>query len=378
MKKILVLLLALVLILCAGCGKEEPVPETTVPETTEATVPETTVPETTEATIPVPEVVYGLAEINRMPALVETLSRGEQLDIVDSYDDRHYVVLRPWGYGLVEKHLIRMEEEPAYESWTGYAEYDTKVYGSFRLTGEPVTTLGYNAAVEVIEDLGSCYYVQTADMEGYVAVRKISRYAHSSGGGGGYGFGGGGFSGGGMDGGDISLQFGAGVARLSEMVPQQGDVSGKATVLADGTEVIVGYYDSGDEIPVVAEEGFAESWEGMHTVYLDGLYAYVSEELTRMEGEEPFAQWDGYGNYNAVIYEDRWLQGIVQEKMDMNTKILVLYELDNCYFVDAEGVRGFMDKKEVSKYQFGGGGGSYDFGGYGGGGGGGEWSPPVL
>lgn len=376
MKKILVLLLALVLILCAGCGKTDPAPAESVPETTEATVPETTVPETTEATIPQPQLVYGVAQTDGVAAMVETLSRGDQVDVVDSFDEDYYVVLRDWGYGLVEKALVRMEGDAPYESWSGYAASNTPVYDSFRMTGEPSAILGFNAKVEILEDLGTCYCIQTEDGIGYVAMDKLSKYSRSGGGyGGGYSGGGGG--GAGMDGGDISLQFGGYAVRLAVVAPQQGDSSGKATVLADGTEVILGYFDRDEEIPIVAEDGFAEEREGMHTVYLNGLYAYVSKDLTHMEDEEAYEEWDGFSKYNAVVYKDRWLRTKLEVKMNMNTQIRVLYELENAYFVEVDGETGFMPKTDVSQYRYAGGGGGG--GGYsGGGGGGGEWSPPVL
>lgn len=364
MKKLLVIFLSLTMLLCIGCGKEEPAPTETVPETT---VPETTVPETTEATIPVPELVYGTAEVNGVPAVLSTLFRGDTVDVVDSFDEKYAVVKTETGYGLVEKNLIRMNSDPAYETWTGYAAHKSIIYDNCRLAGEALKTLQSNAKVEVLDELGYCYLVRYEEMTGYMATDKVSKTRRSSGGGGGGG------SGGGADGGDISLWQQSGIELLSVIVPQDGTVSGQASVLADDTDILLGYFDRGDSIPIVVEEGFAEEREGFYAVYLDGLYAYVPEDLVRMEGEEAYTEWDGFSKHNSKVYDNRWLLGNALDKLKTNTEVHVLYELDNCYFVEIDGLAGFVQKENISEKRFSSGGGGGN-----GGGGGGDWSPPVL
>ncbi len=363
MKKLVLALLVLALAFTCGCAKEDPAPTETVPATT---VPETTVPETTEATVPAPELVYGTAEVNGVAAVLDTLSRGDMVDVVDSFDEKHYVLKTESGYGLVEKNLVRVAGEPQPELWTGYALYNAELHSDFRMTGEPLKKLKSNAKVEVLDDLGWCYFVQYEEVSGYMALEDVSKYPRKSG----SGNGGGGGGGGGADGGDIQLQFNGGVTLLSLFTPQEGNVSGQATVLADGVEVILGYFDRGEQIPIVAEAGFAEEKKGCHTVYLNGLYTYVSETLVRMEGEEPYAEWEGYSKYKAVMYEDLWLHNVLLERMNTNTKVRVLFELENCYLVETDGLTGYMPKDKVSQFKNSSGGG--------GGGGGGEWSPPAL
>ena len=382
MKKVFVVFLAFTLLLCAGCAKEEPAPTETVPETT---VPETTVPETTEETIPVPELEYGTAKVNGVPAILDTLSRGDIVDVVDNYDEYHVVVKTAEGYGLVEKHLIRMSTEPEYEAWTGYAAWNAAIYDNYNLSGEPIKKANTNGKVEVLDDLGHCCLVQYEDITGYMAEELLSKTPRSygSGGdsGGGGGGGGGGAPAGGQDGGDISLQFQGGFTRLAYVTPQEGSASGQAKVLADGTEVLLGYFDHGDSIPVVAEKGFAEDKEGYYAVFLVDLYAYVPTELVHMEGDELYEEWNGYSKYNAVMYEDQYLSRSPSDKLKTNTEVKVLQELENSYCVEVEGMFGYMEKKSVNKYRYTAGGGG-DSGGGGGGGGGGapapEWSPPAL
>ena len=363
MKKVCLILLAMMVLLASGCGKEAPaettVPATTVPETTvPETTAETTVPETTEATIPVPDVVEAIAQVDGVPAVLKTLSRGDTVDVVDSFDETHYVVKLESGYGLVEKTLVRLSGELEYEAWQGYARYMAGLYDNARLTGEPLKQLTTNAPLEVLDEIGWGYVVRYEGSIAYIAANYVSQYPIRGGGGGG----------GGADGGDISLKHGA-VHFLSVMTPQEGTVSGQATVLADGTEVLLGWFDRDDRIPVVTEPGFAEEKDGFHTVYLDGLYAWVPESLARMDGEEAYAEWTGYSRFNAVVYDDLWLLGEPSDKLNVNAEVTVLFELETGYYVTVNGAAGFMAKDMVSPNRIAAGGG---------GGGGGEWTPPAL
>lgn len=78
--------------------------------------------------------------------------------------------------------------------------------------------------------------------------------------------------------------------------------------MADETEVVLGFFSLGDQIPLVAEEDFAEDWEGHVTVNLNGLYAYVPEVLVLAEGKT-YEAWDGYSYWNGVVYDNYYLLG---------------------------------------------------------------------
>lgn len=366
MKKSVLILLAAALLLCTGCAGAVPaatVPETVAETTAPAETAPETVPETTEETIPVPELVYGTAQVDETPAVLMLLSAGDTVDVVDEYDERHFVVKTEDGYGLVEKPLVRTAEAEAFETRTGYARYKTELHDDLRLSGEPVQVLKTNAKLEILEDLGWCYLVRWEDTVGYVATGNVSNSPIKGGGGGGN-------SSGGADGGDISLRGSWGLDLLT-MVAQEGDVTGQATVLADNTPVILGYFDRGDTLPIVAEEGFAEEWEGYFTVYLEGLYAWVPRELSRMEGDETYEQWTGYSKYKADLFGDRWLLDAEPERLSTNTQVNVLLELEDSFLVEIEGKLGYMDKEMVSKHRNSSGGG-------GGNGSGGEWTPPAM
>ena len=363
MKKVVLILLALAL-LCAGCAKE-PAVETqtaeTVPPTTAA--PETTAPpETTEETIPVPELTYVTPKVDSLPAVLQLLSRGDMVDVVDNYDAKHYVIRLEQGYGIVEKGFVRMASEPAFETFTAYSRYNAGFYDNFRLSGEPVESLKTNTTLEILDELDICYVAVLDGKTGYIAKDMVSKNKIT--GGTGNGTGNGNSS---ADGGDISLSV-PGIVPLFSFVPQEGDATGQAMVLADGTEVVLGWFDKTDSIPVVAEEGFAEPMDGWHTVYLDGLYAYVRMELTYGENEAAYESWDGYAKYKAGIYDSYWLQGEPMETLKTNTVVHVLEELDTCYVVEVEGVYGYMSKDMVSKNKITGGTGSTSS----------EWTPPAM
>lgn len=383
MKKYWIILVACILIFTAVCNQNaDSKPTETVTETTVETTAETTLPpETTEETIPVPQTLCGTARVDGTPAVLSTKMRGDIVDIVGEYDESHYVVKTEQGYGLIRKELVRPEGEPEYEAWTAYACWNAEFYTNLYLSGEPVRKLSTNTKVEVLDDLGYCYVVKVDEVRGFIKPERVSKWQFSSGGSnddGGSGGGGGGSSG--QDGGDISLRGQVGIQLLAA-IAQTGDVTGTGTILADGTEIVLGYFEQDEDIPVVQEEGFAESKEGFYTVYLEGLYAYVEENLVSLDAEDTFEAWDGYSRWSAVVYDNFHLIGSPKDKLNTNTKIHVVYELENCYMVQIEDTTGFMAKDMVSQYPYSSGGSSDDDGGSGGGasgGGGAEWSPPAL
>ena len=392
MKRITLVLLCLVLLLTVGCAKQEPV------ATTEATTQPTTAPTETTAppTEPLPQTEEATILADHVPAILSILSRGDTVDVVGKYDEEHYVIKTELGYGLVEKNLLTMPDDESYEAWTGYSRWNRNVYDNYHLSGTPIQVLKTNTKIEVLDDLDGCCVVKVDDVTGFMKLEDISKTpirAQTSGdssdgsggssGGGGSGGGGSSGGGGGQDGGDISLQFNTGIVLLSA-ITQEGSVTGQATVRADGTEVVLGYYDRDETAQVVVESGFAEDWEGYATVMMDDLYAHVPETLIQRKGEEAYAQWDGFAKYNTMFYDNFYLQG-EGKRLNTNTAIHVVADLDTCYLVTVDESFGYVAKTMVSEKRIvskkapvesGGGGG--DTSGGGGGSGGQEWSDPVL
>ena len=323
MKNRTFLLLVMVLMLLSGCKKQ---PEATGPvETTGAATEETT-----------PQVEYATAEADGVPMVLAVLSRGDTVDVAGAFDENHYIVKLETGYGLVEKNLLRLEGETPFAAWTGYAYQNARVYDNYRLAGEPVKTLEADTQVEVLEDLGWCCLVECDGAAGYMKPETIAKNpgtgwkkdAPASGGEGGAE---------GQDGGEISL--------LSTLAPQEGAVSGKATVLADKTQAVLGYFDRGDQIPVLKQS----EKEGYLTVYLDGLYACVAEDYVQTPGEKAYEAWDGRTEGIVSLYEDFWMLGSPSGRLNGNVAVRVLFELESCYLVEAEGMTGYMAKADVAE-----------------------------
>ena len=386
MKRITLVLLCLVLLLTAGCAKQEPV------ASTEATTQPTTAPTETTAppTEPLPQTEEATILADHVPAILSILSRGDTVDVVGEYDEGHYVIKTEQGYGLVEKNLLTMPDDEFYEAWTGYSRWNRNVYDNYHLSGTPIQVLKTNTKIEVLDDLGGCCVVKVEDVTGFMKLEDISKTPirgqksgdSSDGSGGSSGGGGSSGSGGGQDGGDISLQFNGGIVLLSA-ITQEGSVTGQATVRADGTEVVLGYFDRDETAQVVVESGFAEDWEGYAAVMMDDLYAHVPEALIQRKGEDAYTQWDGFAKYNTMFYDNFYLQG-EGKRLNTNTAIHVIADLDTCYLVTVDESFGYVAKTMVSQTKIvtkkapvesgGGGGGSSG----GGGGGGQEWSDPVL
>lgn len=357
MKKFVIFLLIAVMLLAVGCEKTDQdatvptVPTTTVPATEPTTEP-TTVPTTEAPTEPVPTCTNAEVQVSNAPAILVLLNRGDTVDVVKEYDEDHYMVKVNSLYGLVEKQLLRFPGEAAYATWKGYSRSNAPLYGNYLLTGKALQTLTQNKQVEILEDLKYCYMVQVGDTIGYMQKDKVSKTYIQSGGGS-------------ADGGDISLGFG-GIVTLSGVV-QSGEVTGTAEVLADGTQVILAYFDREELAPVVTEEGFAPTWEGYYTLYMNGLYAYLPQNLALLDGDEPYEQWDGFAGHSAAVYDSYLLQGDKKD-VSVNSSVTVLWDGGDFYVVSVKDAVGYMAKDKVGTGKF----------ATGGGGGGGDWTPPAM
>lgn len=376
MKKYIAFLLSLLLLLTAGCGKRP------AEETTETTQPVPTETVETE-TIPSPNTVNGVILADDTPAILTFLSRGDSVDVVGAYDETRNVVRTELGYGLVEKRLLSAQEN-AYDTWTGYAYWNRNVYDNYHLSGTPALVLATNTEVRVLDDLEGCLVVQVGDFFGFLNAEDLSKSpirtpSEDSGTGSGDSSGDSGGTGEGRDGGDIRLGVHSGLVPLAA-IRQEGTVTGQALVKADGTEAVLGYFNRGENVPIVAEPGATEERKGYCTVWIDGLYAYIPENLIRPEGEQVYSEWDGFAKYGASLYEDFYLQKN-EKSLPVNAEIHVLEDLQTCYYVRVGEDFGYIEKGLVSREKIqasipddsaggqGIGGESYN---------GQEWSDPIL
>lgn len=302
---------------------------------------------------------------DKVPAVVELLARGDTVNVVGEFDEDHYVIEMEAGFGLVEKMLLSIADDPAYEAWTGYSRNNRNLYDNYHLWGEPVQVLGTNVKVEVLDELDGCCVVKWDDVTGFMKTDDISRYLIQSGGGGGGG------PAAGNDGGEISLSRSEGIVTggivLLSGITWEATVSGEARVKADGTEVVLCYFDRENTVQVLPEPD--EEWEGYVTVLVDGSYAHVKSALLLLAGEEPYEAWDGYAKKDARIFDNFCLRG-EGEALNTNTAVHVVADLEICYLVTVKDEFGYMAKDLVSSTQI----ATYSAPA----GGGQEWSDPVL
>ena len=359
MKKLAIFLLIAVMLLAVGCEKNDvapTVPATTAPTTeatTEPTTEPTTVATTEIPTEPIPQCTGATVQAADAPAILMLLNRGDTVDVVKEYDEGHYMVKVGSLYGLVEKQLLRLSGEAAYATWKGYARSNAPLYGNYLLTGKALQNLNQNKQVEILEDLKYCYMVKVGDTIGFMAQDKVSKsYIQSSGGS--------------ADGGDISLRSG-GVVTLSGVV-QSGEATGTAEVLVDGAQLILDYFDREERVDVVAEEGFAPIWDGYYTLYMNGLYAYLPQNMALLDGATPYAQWNGYASHSARRYDNALLRGD-GKSVTVNTAVTVLWDGGDFYVVNIDGAICYMATSQIGTSKFSTGGGNS---------GGGDWTPPAM
>lgn len=359
MKKIICILLCCILL--AGCSHPAapqttaPVPPETQPPTqppTQASTepPVTTVPPETEP--PAPETVSATALADHTVLILTTANRGDVVEIAGEFDENHYVIKLENGFGLIEKNLVRLEGEELYTQWEGYAYYGAKMYDNYHLLLENVQDLGINTKILVLDSVGDMYVVQVGDVIGYMPVKSISKNWINT-------------ENSGADGGDIELSYHGTVERLNVFVPQIGSVTGSATVLVNDAEIMLGWYDRGDNLDVIAEAGVVEEKEGYLPVYAEGFCGYVRQNLVKLAEDEPFAEWSGYARSGALVYANYYLAGEAVIKPAANTVVQVLCDLGNCYLVQIGETTGYMEKTQVSESWI-----NYS--------GGGDWSDPVM
>ena len=360
MKRMTLILLILSLLFTAGCASQSAPAETSAPtETLASTAEETTEvtqPEATEETGPsAPDTVDFTVQADKTPAVLSLLNRGDTVEVVGMYED-HHVIRTEQGYGLVEKGLLRFDGEAVYEGWTGYAYYGAELKGNYQLTGATLRSLTVNTKVEVLEELPNCYLVQLEDVTAFVAKGSLSRYHISSSGGSG------------QDGGDISMGIIGGIDLLGYTVPQEGEVTGTATVLCDGAQVLLGWFDREELAQVITQEGYAPAWEGWRCVYLKGFCVYVPEGLLADPAAEPFAQWDGYSTYSTKVYDNYLLLGEPIRTLTVNTVATILWDTGDSVVISIGGEIFYAATANFSPTRHATGGGNS----------GGDWTPPAM
>lgn len=155
--------------------------------------------------------------------------------------------------------------------------------------------------------------------------------------------------------------------------------TGSADIRADGGAVVLKYFNLGDTVQIVAEEGFAPELPGYTAILEDGVYAYVPTGWVQKPGDEAFESWDGFSGYSCYLYDNYEMQGDPVKQLYANKAITVLWQAGDVTLIRVGDDIGYIStatarttRIPAQKKQEDGGGSSS------GGGGGGSWTPPAL
>jgi len=362
MKKLLIGFVCLMVLLSAGCNTQQELAQTdeaaAVPTETvqqPSVSDETTTEAVTGPVVAVPQTISGKVVAVQAEILLTMVNREDTIELVGEFNEEYFKVKTDNGYGIIEKRLVRQESAEAYQQWGGYARSGASLYKHYHQFQADKSTLTLNTTVQVIDDLTDSYVVQVGDQIGYMRHDDVSRSRIQV------------YTGGSADGGDISLGFHGGAAYLASVVPQSGENSNKAVVLVDEAEILIAYADRDETLQLVNEAGFAPDKEGYYTVYLEGMYGYVRQNLVSLD-EKAYEQWNGYARAQAAVYSNYYLTGAADKTLTVNTVVQILWDLDSCYLVSIDDQLYYMDKGQISQTKI----------VYSGGGGGGDWTDPVM
>ena len=306
---------------------------------------------------PGPKVETGIIQANGIPAILWFLSQGEQVEVTEQLDEKNVSVETEYGTGRIETQLLRFPGEPEYEPWIGYARPGAALYESYELCGKPFKQLQANAKVRVLDELEDCYVVSLqleaseADNSGeekspvyFVEKAMIGRQPIQPGSGGDNGG-----SPSYQDGGDITLAHYS-LQLLSNVVFEDEEKTGPAEVRVDGAKLILLYFQKGDTVQLVTEEGFAPEVEGYVIVLIGETYAYVPQSWVLREGDEPFESRNSYAGFGCKLYDNYQLRGEDAKPLSINTKFTVLWDDGFVSLVrlnDQEGTLGFVASSTI-------------------------------
>lgn len=340
MKRQIAIGLALLLLL-SGCGQQESPPDrtTAAEESTEAS----TAPAETTAPQPACKDITVMGE--NIPLVRFFLDEGEQVEVT-GYRDALARVTARGEEGFVEKQYLRFPDE-TFGQFTGYARWNTGLYGAPSCLGEPLQTLNTNAKLEVLEELDNCYYVNIDDQKGYVAKDGVSKWAiqsqpaeesGSGNGGGGGSSSGGSSSSGSKDGGDITMLERGSLVLLADAVK-----TGTARVKVPGTPMVTRNCLPGESLQMVVSQGAAEEIPGYVPVLEpDGSIAYISESWVLLPEEKPFESWEGYAGYHCSLYGSENLSGRENKTISANTKVTVLWDTGTVSYIQVGEETGYV------------------------------------
>lgn len=388
MKRLILALVVMAMILSVGCGAAvETVEAENTPEPVDIAPVETATPSPAPTPVPTPTPEPpsepGTVLINGTGVLFAKLDRGTTVSVLDELGD-YYVIELDGEKCYIEKWLVRMDMTEQPEEKKGYARSNAKVFETAYCEGEALASLKRNTVVQVVDSFGDVVFIEWDDgqQSGYakssdISNKKISTSSSKSD----SGSSSSGGSSGPADGGDIVLGFRpAAYGMMLNPVLMEGTEAeepvftpGVGMVLSKLTEVYIHLTERDDVVKVTSIDG------DICTILVDGLFGTMPKRYIRMEGEEPYAAWDGYARSNAPFYTSHRMLDEPQ-KLKRNTVVRVLEDLGDYYLVEVDGELGFMNLEKVSEKKVSSGSSSSSSGDSGGSGGGSssDWTEPVL
>ena len=371
---LLAIFLATIAIFMFGCIKGSSTYEMTqsTPVIEETQAPDPTLAPTPSPT-PEPDGVEGLVLIDNAEVIFTFLEVDEHVTVTGE-KDAYFIVDINGTCAMIDKRLVRVTSGSAYEVWTGYAKKNAALFDNYFLEGEAADKLAINTVVTVTGDLGYCYRVKVGEVFGYikaadVSSNKVSESKSSSGGG----------SGGGSDGGDIVLPGFHGNdaiqhSHLAQFFRPEGERMNfpvEGVIQADHVEAYLGFLNQGDSVKVIND--YIGDSRGFYNVIFSHQPAFIRTQLVRLPTSKEYVAWDGFAERNTPYYDNYHMSGDPVGKLNTNTVVTVLCELDHCYFVSLDGAVWFVPKDQISTTKI-----SNDGNSGSGGGGGGDWTDPVL
>lgn len=361
MKKIISVLFVISVLLLCACGQNGDASvkaSDAAPQQTPAAAAEPPAPTAS----PEPETEPAAVKLFRLPAVLCTLKRGDTVEVIGEADkgfEEYLTVKFGDKYGLVEKQFLRMEGAAEYEPWTGYTKQETGLHSTYYLNDEKPLAVPVNTELRIIDEFEGCYLAEYDGKQYTVpteAVGKARFYAYE-------GDPSGDFGGAApdIDGGDMYLG-------IAMHVEQSGTVSGKASVRLNGTPLILGIFERGEEVSVLKKD------TKLCTLRIFGVEAETESRFIRPKDEKPYESWTGYAVSGAKLHADPWLSR-GGTALTVNSALEVLEDLGDCYMVRCQKGEGFMAKPDVNREK------AYVYDGGSGGGYGGSsepWTEPAL
>lgn len=323
---------------------------------------------------PGPKTETGIIQADGIPVILAFLNRGDQVTVTEAVDEKTSQAETEQGSGTIETQLLRFEGEPEYETWMGYAHYNTALYASYELCGTPAQTLKANTKLWVLEELEDCFAVTLLDPDApqeepeqaekeeeqteeeeeqtvfFAKKKQVSKtfIQYDS-----YDEGGssGGSGSGPQDGGDISMAYYT-LIPLADVVTEEEEKTGPAQARVDGAKLILTRLQKGDAVQLITEEDAAPEIEGYLPILMDGKIAYIPQGWVLREGEEAFEAWNGFASYKFQIFDNYLLRGEEMKQVYANSKLTVLWDNGEVCLVqlnDKEGTIGFASSATLLK-----------------------------